>query len=301
MKKFRILLMMCISAASLSLAGAEPDKVTAGLRYNHVQWKASHNSYAKEADIMTQLRDFNIRSIEFDIHTKKKKPLQKAERAPDGDFMVYHGAMDDYTNCGLLSGCFAEVKKFHDMKPDHQVITIFFDMEGVGEPGHTRDDLYALFKNSLPKDSIFTPGDLMAACPGAKNLQESVTRKGCGWPLLADLQGKFILVVSDGREAFDEGYDVSRDLLFLVNKNGNEEHMRDDLDLVFFNMGGPKPFAATVKDAGFVSRCYWLDKEKSYLKAKANKCHHLATDMIDSEKYPWANTHHGPDAPYEYE
>ncbi len=105
MKKSILILMTCMAAASLSSAEAESDQVTAGLRYNDVQWKASHNSYARQADIMTQLRDFNIRSIEFDVHTEKKKPLKKAERAPDGDFLVYHGAIDDYTNCGLLSEC----------------------------------------------------------------------------------------------------------------------------------------------------------------------------------------------------
>jgi hypothetical protein len=299
MKKFRIILLMCLVAASLSLAGAEPDQVTAGLRYNHVQWKASHNSYAKRADMTFQLTEWNIRSIEFDIHTTKKKLFRKAEHAPAGDFLVYHDSRDDFTNCRLLSDCLNEVTRFHQQKPDHEVITVFFDMQGVEEPGHTRTDLYSLFKNSLPKDSIFMPGHLMAACPGAENLQESVTREGCAWPLLADLQGKFILVVSDGREVFAEGYDPGHDLLFLVSKSVKEERMADDPDVVFFNMSGPKPFAAAVKDAGFVSRCYWLDKEKSYLKARKNNCHHLATDSIDPEKYPWADTRVEQGRPFE--
>jgi hypothetical protein len=45
-----------------------------------------------------------------------------------------------------------------------------------------------------------------------------------------------------------------------------------------------------VDAAGFVSRCYWLNSEKKFLAAKQNRCHHLATDMIDPDLYPWAST-----------
>jgi len=261
---------------------------SSGLRYNQVQWKASHNSYAQKTDIMTQLRDWNLRSIEFDLHTAKLK-LFSREEAPAGDFLVYHTARDDFSNCRLLSDCFEAVATFHREMPDHEVIIIFFDMQGVGEEGHTKDDLYALMRKKFPDGGIFTPGDLLAACPEAKNLQEAVTRPGCGWPLLDDLRGKVILVVSDGRDDIKAaGYDLQKDLFFLVAKGHDPKSLHADPDLVFFNMAGPNPFLTEVKKAGFVSRSYWLNDKDSYLKAKSLGANHLATDRIDPKLDPWA-------------
>jgi len=158
-----------------------------------------------------------------------------------------------------------------------------------------------VFRDSLPEGAIFAPADLLAACPGAASLQEAVTDEGCGWPRLVDLKGRVILVVSDGREAFREGrgYDVSKDLLFLVAKGGKKGSLNKDPDVVFFNMSGANPFAGEVKDAGFVSRCYFLDKKGRYLAAKDAGCHHLATDLIDPDKYPWSNTAQEDGFPFE--
>ena len=178
---------------------------------------------------------------------------------------------------------------FHREQPAHEVITIFFDMEGVGQPGHTKADLYGLMRKEFG-DAIFAPGNLLAACPGAQNLQEAVTKTGCGWPLMDDLKGKIILVVSDGREDIKKGgYDLAKDLLFLVNKGGDSSKMHADLNIVFFNMAGPKPFIAEVQKAGFVSRSYRLNDKDAYLKAKSLGANHLATDMIDPKLYPWSN------------
>ena len=268
-----------------STAFAEEGKE--GLRYNQVQWKAAHNSYHQKTDMLTQLRDWQIRSIEFDLHANKGKLVPK-EKAPAGDFLVFHTPTDDDTNCHLLSQCFEAVATFHREQPDHEVITVFFDMQGVGEPGHTKADLYALMRKKLGSP-VFTPGDLLAGCPDAQYLQEAVTRPDCGWPRLDDLKGKIILVVSDGREDIAKGYDLRKDLLFLVNKGGDSSKLHADLNIVFFNMAGPNPFLAEVKRAGFVSRSYWLNEKETYLKAKGLGANHLATDRIDPKEYPWAN------------
>lgn len=268
--------------------GEIPAPPGVSLRYNDVQWTASHNSYAQEKDVFFQLQEWRLRSIEFDLHTKKRR-LGATENAPAGDWLVYHTPSDDFTNCRLLSDCLTRVKTFHDSNPRHDVITIFFDMEGVGEPGHTEDDLYNLFRRALPQGAIFSPADLMAACPAAASLQEAVTREGCAWPLLSELEGKFLLVVSDGREAFlKAGYDVKKDLVFLVAKNPKASELQRDPNLVFFNMSGPNPLAATVLQAGFVSRCYWLNQKESFEKARELGAHHLATDKIDPAAYPWS-------------
>jgi len=258
-----------------------------GRRYNQVQWKAAHNSYAQKTDVLTQLRDWKIRSIEFDLHVNKGKLILRG-KAPAGDFLVFHGPGDDFSNCHLLSDCFEAVAAFHREEPNHDVITIFFDMQGVGEDGHTKADLYALMRKKFG-DAIFAPGGLLSACPGAQNMQEAVTRSGCGWPLLDDLRGKIILVVSDGREEIGKDYDLRQDLLFLVAKGNNPQSLHTDPNLVFFNMAGPKPFLVQVKKAGFVSRSYWLNEKSAYLQAKSLGANHLATDRIDPKLYPWAN------------
>ncbi len=294
--KQTLIIAVLVLAAGLQAGSAQAP--APGPRYNDVQWEGSHNTYQQKAGVMTILQDYNIRAIEFDIHVTEKK-LTGARRAPDGDWLVYHNALGDWSNCATLSECFAIVRRFHDQHPDHDVITIFFDMAGVGEPGHTRADLYALFNRAFPPGSILTPASLMDACPGAANLQEAVTRQGCGWPTLDELKGKFILVVSDGREAFQTpAYDLQKDMVFLVSKNGKESTMRDDPNLIFFNMSGPNPFAAAVGKAGFVSRCYFLDREKDYLKAEKIGANHLATDSIDPARFPWAVTSDGHGRPY---
>jgi hypothetical protein len=263
---------------------------SAEVRYNEVQVKASHNSYAQAADIVKQLGEWKIRCIEFDLHTKKGGLLKK-EPAPAGDFFVYHTQDDQHSNCGRLSECLAQVKAFHDQQPEHEVVTIFFDMAGVGEPGHTRDELYGLLRNGLPPGSIFTPGDLMRACPAARDLQAAVTAPGCAWPAYASLNGKFILVVSDGREALKQaGYDLATDLMFIVSKSSDPARMFDDKDVVFFNMSGASDYAKTVRAKGFVARCYWLNRQEQYDQAKSNGANLLATDRIDPAQFPWANT-----------
>jgi hypothetical protein len=73
--------------------------------------------------------------------------------------------------------------------------------------------------------------------------------------------------------------------------------MGNDPDLVFFNLSGPNPFAAVVDKAGFVSRCYFLDKEEDFLKARQNGANHLATDRIDPKAYPWSVTADGQGRP----
>jgi hypothetical protein len=117
-----------------------------------------------------------------------------------------------------------------------------------------------------------------------------VTKPGCAWPLLDVLKGKIILVVSDGGDDIRAGgYDLSKDLLFLVNKGGDASKLHADPNIVFFNMAGPKPFIAQVQKAGFVSRSYWLNEKDPYLKAKSLGANHLATDSIDPKLFPWAN------------
>jgi len=260
------------------------------LLYNQVSQKASHNSYQRKEDLVTQLKDFRIRTIEFDAHSKS---------APAGDWLVYHNLKDDSTNCRLLSECYAKVMEFHKSEPDHDVVTIFFDVDGFNEKGHGKADFYELIERSFPKGSIVKPADLMSACALAKTLQESVTRPGCGWPRLQDLRGKFILVVTGVPETPKKlGYDIRKDPVFISCPEIKPERISIVPDMVFFNMAGPNPLAQSVRQAGFVSRCYWLNHEKDYQKAMDFSCNLLATDMLDPGLYPWTSTSQGDGWPF---
>ncbi len=249
------------------------------LRYNQVQQKASHNSYQRKEDLMTQLKDFRIRAIEFDIHKKPK--------APAGDWWVYHNLKGDATVCDTLSECFAEVVKFHQAEPDHEVVTIFFDVSPLTD----KAGLNAMFDKSFPAKSIFKPRDLMAACPSATTLQESVTKPECGWPKLKDLRGKFILVITCGYATFALlPYDRNSDLFFLASDAQTTLQMQLLPDQIFVNMSRANPFAKAAREAGFVSRCYWLNDQNSYEKAMSFGAQILATDDLDPKRYPWTVT-----------
>lgn len=273
------------AAAALVIPGmiSAEEPLRQELRYNQVQQKASHNSYQRREPLLVQLHDFKIRCIEFDIHAR---PF-----APAFDWWVYHNRKGDATVCDRLSECLTEVARFHQSEPEHEVLTIFFDVDGLGAPGHKKSDLYHQIEKFLPPASILKPGDLMTACPGAKTLQESVTRPGCGWPRLNDLKGKFILVVSGGSSSFAiPAYQLDSELVFLVSRDTRPENMYNSPDRIFFNMPGPEPFASLVREAGFVSRCYWLDSRTKYEKAAALGANLLATDDLDPALFPWTRT-----------
>jgi hypothetical protein len=271
-----------------------------GPLYNQVRWKSSHNSYAKEAGIMKQLDEFRFRSIEFDLHYKDD--FFGIEKAGAGEWFVFHEFTDRKTNCDTLSECFAEVSEFHRKNPRHHVITVFFDLkDGLHEKsGHGASDFYRALKESLPEGSIVSPADLLEACPEADNLQGAVTLPGCGWPSLSAVRGKFMLVMSTGRDDFVRaGYSPHEAPIFLVSKGVGLGGVHENPDRVFFNMRGPHSFGKEVYKAGFVARAYGLDKREDFLKAKSMCFHHLAMDHIGPAETPWAETDGENGLPYE--
>ena len=268
-----------ILAAALALAGApDPD----GLRYNQVAQKASHNSYQRRESVPDQLARHQARTIEFDLHLR----TPNGRSAPNRDWFVYHTGADHQSSCNLLTDCLQLAYSFHRQVPRHQIVTVFFDVNDLGGPGHNREDFYAAIRAAIPPAAIVKPADLLAACPGAAALREAVTRQGCGWPRLGEVRGKFLFVVAGGARLFRPGYDPRRDLVFLTagDVTGGID---EDPERIFFNMSGPRPFIREVAQAGLVSRVYRLDNRESYLAARRLGANLLATDCIDLAVYPW--------------
>lgn len=269
---------MILLAATVAAAGDGP-----ALRYNQVSQKATHNSYQRAESVTDQLGRHQARTIEFDVHAISPLGLP----APKGDWLTYHNRWDNKSSCRLLSECLGLVAAFDRAHPNHQVITIFFDVNQMGGPGHTRADFYRVITGAIPHEKIVTPKNLMAACPDAKTLKESVTQEGCGWPVLEEVRGKFLFVVSGGAAMFAQGYDLNSDLVFLTDRHVTEISAGEP-NRIFYNMGGPQEFVRRVRAAGFVSRVYGLNDRESYLAARKLGANLLATDCADVEQFPWS-------------
>ena len=268
------------------------------LRYNDVRQKASHNSYQRDEGIISQLDYHRIHTIEFDLRLKRPFFLG-GKGAPVGDWLTYHSPFEYFdTSCRTMSDCLALVGAYHRAVPEHEVVTVFFDVD-IDDGGHGLAAFEDAVKSMLPEDALFTPPDLMAACEEAETLQESVTLAGCGWPFLSDLRGKIVPVVSGGRKDFiEQGYDPAESPVFIISSLSSGG-IEDYPDVVFFNMAGPNEKARTVREAGFVTRLYYLNDPTGYEKAKELGAHILATDMANYIEYPWAVTHNDRGFPFQ--
>ena len=273
MKKLMVIILLAATVA----AGDAP-----ALRYNQVAQKAIHNSYQRAESVGDQLGRHQARTIEFDVHALSPLGLP----APQGNWLVYHTQTDNKSNCHLLSECLALAADFDRQQPNHQVITIFFDVNQLGGPGHDRADFYQVITAAIPANKIVKPADLMASCPAAKTLKEAVTKEGCGWPVLEEVRGKFLFVVSGGSNFFVKDYDPKSDLVFLTDSDITSME-NDQPNRIFYNMRGPQAFVRQARQAGFVVRVYGLNDRESYLAARKLGANLLATDCVDIDKFPW--------------
>jgi hypothetical protein len=260
------------------------------VRYNEVRQKASHNAYQRDESIIDQLIYHRVRTIEYDLHTNYGEPVLKLQAAPDGDWLVYHHIADMSTNFKLFSQALSQLKGFHETIPNHEVVTVFFDI--TFDNKHTPQDFDALITSYIPKEWIFTPADLMSRCPDATSLKDSVN--SCGWPYLDELRGKFIFVPTEGSYAGENRIDALNMISFVTGGF-------DDANSVFFNMeykeNDTEP--AKVYNAGYVSRVYYADSAEMFADAKNQKANLIAINEINYIEYPWSNTFNGAGYPFE--
>jgi hypothetical protein len=279
------------------------------LAYNDVQQKSSHNSYERREAIFDQLVYHRLRSLEFDVHTARD-----GEAAPAGDWFVYHvdlPGLTPATNCARLSDCLDELAAFHAAVPGHEVATIFVDLKDDFAAGHAPEQLDQLLASALPPGAVFTPADLLAACPGAADVRAAVG-PGCGWPELGALRGKFLFALTGGDtcapgsklSAYGGGGGAARRVAFLapeISAGCPWARLAADRASVFLNMkSGPASDdnAAAVRDAGLVGRVYGLNDEASWGAARAAGAQVLATDKVNARLDPWASTALAPPGPF---
>ncbi|MDP3279014.1 MAG: Ca2+-dependent phosphoinositide-specific phospholipase C [Deltaproteobacteria bacterium] len=189
-----------------NLPSIQPTDAT--LRMNHLQAKATHNSYHlrpavdlpewdyEHAPLRTQLMEQGVRSVELDIH------YDSACR----QFAVYHVAsLDERTTCRTLFECLLALRDFSQANPGHHPIFVHIEpkdppllMDGTRFTA-LEGEITAVFS----RDWIITPDEVRGA---SATLREAISTRG--WPSLETTRGRILFYLDDRaapRETYSSG------------------------------------------------------------------------------------------------
>ncbi len=271
--------------------------------YAQIVAKASHNSYQQSETLFDQLLYHRVHGLELDIHNGK---MSESVR---GDFFVYHEDLptQDGTSCRLLSDCLRVLGAYHHAFPEHEVVTVFIDRKDDWDAmsAHGPADLDGVIAAALDPSVIFTPKDLLAACPSAKTLREAVGAgapgSACAWPSLASLRGKFVFGVTGGDACTPSsplslyaGTDPSARVAFIAPEISDACTVADHAKIpaaVILNVAASS--ASNVKDvraAGLMARVFGVNDATAFGAAANAGANFLATDKINAEYDPWSTT-----------
>ena len=170
------------------------------LRLNHLQMKATHNSYHirppdpisdwdyNHPRLTVQLEEQGVRGFELDIHYK-----------PDEDrFAVYHlPGGDDKTTCYWLEDCLQELLEWSNTHRGHHPLMVLIEPKDDVETVTTRttghfDRLDKIILSVWPKERILRPDDVKRDRPTlAAGVRE------LGWPTLGELRGGILFIILD--------------------------------------------------------------------------------------------------------
>lgn len=258
-------------------------------RYGQVSFKASHNSYERdEQPITEQLRwsgqnphQAGCRGLEIDIAKARQLWVWSVQHSDD-----YSGAVDRQ-----FTEYLTHLRRWSDLHPRHDVITVTIDLKS-----RTRDTRQfpryfdMVIAEYLGEERLFTPHELRASNP---NLVAAAMRDG--WPTLGELRGKFILCLSGEHEETKRWYAGGQRRLCFVDqrvRSGDGNPSTGAGSVVFFYLDAGDSWAwdrllrwfATQR--GFVTRAYGLNSEGIWNKAKAAEANILSTDKV--RNHPWA-------------
>lgn len=180
---------------------AEDAVVAAPLRMNHVQVKATHNSYHKARWLFptasqrytfdpldVQLASQGVRSFELDLHFDARRR----------EFEVYHVKFDEGTTCPTLTACLTTMKRWSDANPRHVPIVVLLEAKDEGRSVDQAAYVEALESRIAavwPRERLVTPDLVRGAKP---NLRAAVTEDG--WPELDAVRGRAMFVLTGDGE-----------------------------------------------------------------------------------------------------
>lgn len=193
------------------------------LRMNHVQAKATHNSYHVEtagntlgewdythAPLDVQLESQGVRAVELDTRF-----MEDADR-----FEVFHiPGLDEQTTCRAFVDCLRVLETWSRAHPKH--VPIFVQIEPKDAPPADAEPYFAKMEKEIlsvwPRERIVTPDDVQRE---SSTLREGVTTRG--WPVLAEVRGTILFYVdnsSEWRTAYTRGgKSLAGRLMFVDSK-----------------------------------------------------------------------------------
>jgi hypothetical protein len=177
------------------------------LRVNHVQAKATHNSYHVEtpgntrpdwhythAPLDVQLESQGVRGLEIDTRLV----------ATSDRFEVVHiPLLDEGTTCRAFTECLATMKSWSDAHRGHTPLLVQIEPKD-NPPEDDAETYFAKMEKEIlsvwPRERILTPDDVQRNEP---TLRGAVTTKG--WPTLGETRGTILFYI-DNHDAFRRLY-----------------------------------------------------------------------------------------------
>jgi hypothetical protein len=224
-----------VSVAGVSAAPAEP------LRLNDIQVKGSHNSYHIEPppetlDLyhqaapglnpyqlaythppLTEQLDLGFRQFELDVFNDSVGD-QLAPLGTPGFKVAHIDAIDEGSQCPLLTSCLQELEDWSEANPDHVPLAVLLELkapEFKPIPAMTPDALVELdtdIRTVFDDDQMITPDFVRGVGrPGGADGQGTVHDDvesavlGTGWPLLEDVRGRVIFLLDNERDDYVNG------------------------------------------------------------------------------------------------
>ena len=261
------------------------------LPYNEVSFKASHNSYDRDEPLVQQLQwnpgqpwQCGCRGLELDI----------SQSSSGNQWSVSHSA--GYSSSDpQLSWYLQQLRDWAAADTSHDVVTLYLDLKAVQPNFADGLDQYVSQYLASP---VYRPADLMgsqASVPDGARVN--------GWPTLAALAGKFILVLSglaDAKAAY--AADDPRARLCFADKSCGASEVPQSDTRVFFNYHlytidtsrWSAVFRGQASNPASICRGWVLNGESLWNNALNAGCNVLATDKVSN--HPWAMVN--PAAPF---
>lgn len=140
---------------------------------------------------------------------------------------------------GNLDGYMADLAKWHKNHPDHDLITVFFEIKR--KEGWKVDDFEKILLRNFRRSAMFRPMDLVKwakkknQSSTATNLRKLV--KETGWPTFAEVKNKIMFVINNDGDHVVDTYLAERPLVREHAWSGSRFRMSWPLCFVMSSRG----------------------------------------------------------------